>query len=323
MCHTSSGPKSLWGRHVRWRAARRIGIDPSQHCGDLVVGEREVVLVVPNADRLVQMPGRHLPVRHPLAHRPRPRPHLFVGDQRHRSTRACVMALRALGLEDRCDVFRVGDGRRCGRAFVALATHVNGDVLVGPAAVIAEVTGRLARPVIHDGDERVVARLAEPDRHVSRAVANGLNRRGDGNGSRPTIFHPLHCHADGYSAPLGQPVVRRVDTHNRRLADRHARRGRRDGHLRRCIGVDVLAVAAACRANAIDLPHAVQRGRDHFCLAAHRERPEQLRVGAEVLRHDNSEHVLVTPRIEVRRLSAIGPGSNRLSGPTGTSSPSS
>jgi hypothetical protein len=74
---------------------------------------------------------------------------------------------------------------------------------------------------------------------------------------------------------------------------------------RRQVRADLLAVAAARRAQAIDLPHRLQR-RDHLLrLTVGGERPLQGLI-AEILRHGHAEDVLVPTRREVRRLSAVG-----------------
>ena len=152
-------------RHVGGVALRRAGVDPAHDGGDLVVVQRAIVLVVADADGLVEMPRRHVAVRDALADRLRPRTRFFVGDERHRRRRALVMAGLAALLKNRRDVFR--ERRRCG---LRLATRksvspspLDGDLhlRVGPAAVVAEVAGRLARAVVDDRLEDVVAGLAE------------------------------------------------------------------------------------------------------------------------------------------------------------------
>ena len=69
-----------------------------------------------NADRLVQVPGRHVAGHHPLLDGFGPRPGFFVGDQRHGRHRSVAMAVLAFFLKDRRDVFGerwrgVGEGR--------------------------------------------------------------------------------------------------------------------------------------------------------------------------------------------------------------------
>ena len=65
-------------RHVGRIALRRAGVDPPHDGRDLVVAQRAVVLVVADADGLVEMPRRHVAVRDALPDRPRPRTHLVV-----------------------------------------------------------------------------------------------------------------------------------------------------------------------------------------------------------------------------------------------------
>ena len=95
-------------RRVGGIAARGARIHPFHNRRDVGLVERQIVLVVTDAHRLVEMPRRHFTVRDPRLDRARPRPHLFERGQRHRGAGAGVMALRALGLEDWRDVFRVG-----------------------------------------------------------------------------------------------------------------------------------------------------------------------------------------------------------------------
>ncbi len=98
-------PERQRRRHVGRVALRRAGVDPAHDGRDLVVAQRAIVLVVADADGLVEMPRRHVAVRHALPDRARPRPHFVVGDERHRRRRARVMAGLAAFLEDRRDVF--------------------------------------------------------------------------------------------------------------------------------------------------------------------------------------------------------------------------
>ncbi len=169
------GREGLRGRHVGGIALRRAGVRPLHDGGDLVVGQRQVVLVVADADRAVDMPRRHLAIGHTRADRSRPRPHFVVGGERHRRGGAGVMARRALGLEDGRDVLREGRRRghrrrRCG------AGHRDRELRIRPAAVIAEVAGRLARTVVHDRLEDVLAGFAEGDRRGGLALLDRLRR---------------------------------------------------------------------------------------------------------------------------------------------------
>jgi len=102
--------------HVALRGAR---INPLRNGGDLVVAQRPVVLEFLDAHGLVDVPGRHLSIRHARLDRARPRPRLFISGERHRRDRVGPMARFALLLEDRRNVFRerrlrrnVGQGRR-------------------------------------------------------------------------------------------------------------------------------------------------------------------------------------------------------------------
>src|SRR5258708_31752462 len=96
------------GRQVRRVALGGAGIRPADDRRDLVVAERAVILVVADAHGLVEMPRWHVAVRHSLANRSHPRPHLFIAGQRHGRRRALPMASLALRLEDRRDVLREG-----------------------------------------------------------------------------------------------------------------------------------------------------------------------------------------------------------------------
>ena len=97
-------------RHVVGVAARRTGVDPADDRVDLLVGQRAVVLEVPDADRLVDVPRRHLPRLDAGLDGPRPGPRFRVGDERHRRDVARPMARLALLLEDRRHVLRERGG---------------------------------------------------------------------------------------------------------------------------------------------------------------------------------------------------------------------
>src|ERR1700730_18113000 len=123
-----------------------------------------------DADGLVQMPRRHVAVGHALLNRLGPRPSLFERHQRHRCGRALVVARLTFGLEDRRDVFRERGRGKSGLRIAdwgwwigerGVALHRDLDLSVRPAAVIAEVAGRLAGAVVHDRLQDVLARLAE------------------------------------------------------------------------------------------------------------------------------------------------------------------
>ena len=100
-------------RRAAWRGGRSFG----SPCGappstqrddrvDLLVAERHVVLELLHADARVDVPRRHLPRGDALLDGARPRTGVLVGDERHRRDRVRLMALLALGLEDRRDVLR-------------------------------------------------------------------------------------------------------------------------------------------------------------------------------------------------------------------------
>jgi hypothetical protein len=97
------GGKSL---HV---ALRRTGVDPPNDRGDLGVGERAIVLELLNADRLVDVPGRHLARLHAFLDDVEVLLGVVVGQKRHRRDRAGLMAHLTFALEERRDVRRVGD----------------------------------------------------------------------------------------------------------------------------------------------------------------------------------------------------------------------
>ena len=94
------------GRHVRGISLRRSRIDPFRDGGDFSVVQRDVVLVFPDAHRFVEVPRWHLAVLHARFDRARPGTRVLVGDERHGRAGAGMMAVLALGLEDRRDVFR-------------------------------------------------------------------------------------------------------------------------------------------------------------------------------------------------------------------------
>ena len=106
-------------RHVLRIAFRRAVVHPADDGVDLRVGQRPIVLELLDADRLVDVPRRHLPVGDAGADRACPRPRLGVGLERHRRDRIGAVAGLALGLEDRRDV--PGEGRRRWRVLAAPA----------------------------------------------------------------------------------------------------------------------------------------------------------------------------------------------------------
>src|SRR5215471_20611896 len=77
-----------------------------------------------DANRLIEMPRRHVAGDHALADSLRPRARLFVGDQRHRRRGAGMVALLALLLEHRRDIF--GEGGRGLRQVRGVGQRCNG-----------------------------------------------------------------------------------------------------------------------------------------------------------------------------------------------------
>ena len=87
-------------RRVGGVPARGPGVDPAADGRDLRVGQRRVLLEPLDADVALDEPRRHLALRGLVADGPRPRPHLLVGQQRHRGHGARTMALLAGSLQD-------------------------------------------------------------------------------------------------------------------------------------------------------------------------------------------------------------------------------
>ena len=103
----ASGPL-LRSRQILRVTERRAGIHPAGDGIHLLVGQGSVVLETLDANALVDVPGRHVPANHALFDGPRPGADFFVRHQRHRRRSPRAMALLALGLENRGDVFREG-----------------------------------------------------------------------------------------------------------------------------------------------------------------------------------------------------------------------
>ena len=108
-------------RHVGWVTARRAAVHPCCDHRDLGVAERRIVLELLDADILLDEERWHgaALAAQGGAHLDRlgPRPHVFVGDERHRCDALGVMALLTAALQDGRDVFREGHaaGRYAGR----------------------------------------------------------------------------------------------------------------------------------------------------------------------------------------------------------------
>ncbi len=100
-------------RHVGGIAARRAAIGPLRDLNDLFFAQRRIVLVVLNADVLLDVPRRHdaglVAQRGPRLHRAGPWPGLFVGQQRHRRDLARPMAVLTAALKNRRNIFGKGD----------------------------------------------------------------------------------------------------------------------------------------------------------------------------------------------------------------------
>ena len=99
--------------HVRGVAERRAGVDPAADQLDLLLAQRDVVLVVLDADVALDEPRGHraalVAQSGPGLDGPRVGAHLGVGEQRHRGHRRGPVALLAALLEDRRDVPRERD----------------------------------------------------------------------------------------------------------------------------------------------------------------------------------------------------------------------
>ena len=97
------------GRQVSPVTQGRSAINPASDRLDLIVAQGDVVLELLDADRLVQIPRRHLARLGPSFHGRCPRPDFLVGGQRHRRHAVRLMARLALLLKNRRDIF--GEGR--------------------------------------------------------------------------------------------------------------------------------------------------------------------------------------------------------------------
>ncbi len=103
-------------RHVGRVAARSTGVRPLRDRGDLCRAERRIVLVLLDADVLLDVPRRHHaglgPDAGPRLDGARPGAHLVVGLKRHRRHAVPAMAVLTAALKNRCDVFGIGDRLR-------------------------------------------------------------------------------------------------------------------------------------------------------------------------------------------------------------------
>jgi hypothetical protein len=106
-------------RHVGRVALRRSGVDPLDDGGDLLVAQRRIVLVLLDANRLVEEPRRHLALADALLDRTRPWPRVLVRQQRHRRDLVRTMAAHTRAIQNRRNVFAEGDLRRRLRALRA------------------------------------------------------------------------------------------------------------------------------------------------------------------------------------------------------------
>ena len=101
-------------------ALGRAGVDPADHGVDLGRGQRDVVLVVLDAHRRVEVPGGHEAPLDPVADAARPGARLAVVEQRHRCDARRLVTLLARPLQDRRDV-PAERGRRVARGLGAAA----------------------------------------------------------------------------------------------------------------------------------------------------------------------------------------------------------
>ena len=96
-------------RHIGRVAHQRSTIDPFHDRCDLLVGERAVVLEMPHAHILVDVPRRHLPGENLFPDCLGPRSGLFIGQQRHRGKGAWPVTDLTLLLQNRRYVLGEGD----------------------------------------------------------------------------------------------------------------------------------------------------------------------------------------------------------------------
>ena len=114
--------ESWHGGHVGGVPLDGAAVDPFDDRRDLVITQRRIVLVLLDADRLVEEPGRHLALADALLDRLRPGPRVVVREQRHRRDLAGTMTPDARPVQNRRDVLR----ERCpsfGRPALLRADH--------------------------------------------------------------------------------------------------------------------------------------------------------------------------------------------------------
>src|SRR5437899_749474 len=97
-------------RHVGHVAFRRALVDPRRDRGDLVFGERRIVLEFLDADVPLDVPWRHRARHRPGLDRSRVRPRIFVRQQRHGRHLIGPMAILAGTLQNRRDILGERDG---------------------------------------------------------------------------------------------------------------------------------------------------------------------------------------------------------------------
>ena len=95
-------------RHLGRIALQRTLVHPLHDYRNLLIAERNIVGEFADANRLVDVPRRHVSGSDALLNRLRPRPHVVVSQERHRRGSARVMAAVAFRLHDGGDIFAEG-----------------------------------------------------------------------------------------------------------------------------------------------------------------------------------------------------------------------
>src|SRR5438093_4030761 len=95
--------------HVGGISLRSAGVGPLDERRDFLIGYGDVIIKLPDTHVLVDEPRRHLSGHDFRLDRLRPRPRLFISQQRHRRNRAFAVTGLAMLLEDRRDVLRECD----------------------------------------------------------------------------------------------------------------------------------------------------------------------------------------------------------------------